>query len=394
MSERLTSLGYQAIGKQTNPFTPVTPATYVPYYKNNLATDMGLQEDAPVYGNKFMNLAVLQGSRSHKGTLEFIAEPNSIAQILDSVMTKTNTASLGGGLYQHTYQLTNTDPNFYTYDISTGNQVIRFIGVGGSKFTPTWSKDIMHIQLGVSALGSFYQRTIASVTTNVLTLDTTYDPTNPTFGLVAADLVRLVSPDGTTVINTTVTSITPTTVTVAAAGAALAGYVIQLRPVTNPTLNILPNFMFPRTQYLVGAAGATAAATLSANTQTRLETGVALDIMHNFNSDSGEARSGAFDPAALARTQGTYALKYKQFFDTPAAAQTWQSVAKQAAIMRAYSGNGYEFRFTGNNLKIKGDPISFEAGKLIYHEMETAPQYDQADGMGMQVDIINTLATI
>ena len=318
MSERLTSLGYQAIGKQTNPFTPVTPSTYVPYYKNSLATDMGLQEDAPVYGNKFMNLAVLQGSRSHKGTAEFIAEPNSVAQLLDMLMTKTATASLGGGLYQHTYQLTNTDPNFYTYDISTGNQVIRFIGVGASKFTPTWSKDVMHIQMGISALGSFYGRTISGVASNVLTLDGTYDPTNPTFGLVAGDLVRLVSPDGSTVVNTTVSSITATTVTVASAGAAANGFVIQLRPATSPTLNLLPNFMFPRTQYLVGANGATAAATLTANTQTRLETGVALDVLHNFNSDSGEARSGAFDPASLARTQGTYNLKYKQFFDTPA----------------------------------------------------------------------------
>ena len=62
--------------------------------------------------------------------------------------------------------------------------------------------------------------------------------------------------------------------------------------------------------------------------------------------------------------------------------------------MRAYSGSSYELRFTGNNMKIKGDPISFEAGKLIYHEMEVAPQFDQTDGLGMQIDVINTLATI
>lgn len=396
MSERLTSLGYQAIGKQTAANVPVTPSVYVPYYKNSLATDIGLNDDAPVYGAKFQNFQNIQGQRNHKGTLEFIAEPNSLARLFDMLMTHVSVS--GSGPYTHTYQLTTPDPNFYTYDISTGNQVIRWYGVAASKLSPTWSKDVMHINLSVSALGSFYFRTIASVTPGspaTITLDTSYDPANPTLGLVAADLVGFSHPDGTGQINTTVTAVTngisftvPTTPT----GIAV-GDVVFLRPATSPTLALLPTFTWPLTQYLVGASSA--ATLLSANTQTRLETGISLDIMHNFNNDAGEGRSGGYDPASLARLQGDFNLKFKQFFDTPAAQVNWQNFVKQSFIQRAYSsGTTYEFRFTANNMRVKGDPISFEAGKLIYHEQEMSGQYDQTDGAGMGVVIVNNLPTI
>lgn len=384
MAERSAALGYAALGKESTKGTAVTPGVYVPYYDQNIATDPNVISDQPIAGNKYRTYQALQGQRSHKGTITVMAEPNTTGYWLDMLLTKISTT--GSNPYTHIFGLSaTTDPNSYTLDVSLVSQVVRFFGVQASKMSPTFAGDEMQHQITLSALGSFYGAEIASVATNVLTLVTTHDPT-PTAGLVASDLVAVKKVDGSLTTNFTVTSFTGTTVTLSATAAAFAaGDMLVLRAAT-PSYTLLTPFLWPTAQFCFGA---TASAALSA-TQTRLDSGTQIDLLHDFADDGGSPRSGSYDPASLIRTVGDAKFKIKQYFDNPDQLKQWLATAKNACVMRAYaSGTTYELRVTLNNLKIAKLPIQTKFGQVIFQEEEMVSQWDTSDSQGMLATLIN-----
>lgn len=389
MAEQLANKGYAALKKETTKGTAVTPTVYVPYYNQSISTDIHLISDEPIYGNKFKRLQSLQGIRSHGGSIRVMAEPNTAGYIHDMITTKGTTT--GANPYTHPFAASiTTDPNSYTLDVSYGSAYVeRYIGVEASKITYAWENERMMLDIDVSALSSYTAREIASVSTNALTLTTTYDPT-PTAGLVASDLVSIIKANGT-IINTTIASVSATVANVAAAGAAAAGDMLVLRPAT-PSYTILTPFLWGKTEFRFGA---TAAAALSA-TQTRLESGTEISLMHEFVNSEGEKRSGAFDPAALLR--GTYDLecKVKVFLDNPEKQQEWLAIAKQSLVMRAFAGatNQHELRVTLNDLRIAGNDHGMESSAIAYHEFDMVPNYDTSDAAGFGVTVINAVATI
>lgn len=387
MGERVANIGYVALKKQSAIGTPVTPDVYAPYYKQSLNTNINMVQDNAIYGGKFRNYTLLKGQRSHGGSISVMAEPDTAGRWFDMLLTKDSTT--GSGPYTHPFTLSAlTDPNFYTMDISYGQQVVRFWGVGASKITPNWNDDEMIFDIDVSAIGSFYGREIASVSTNVLTLKTDYDP-SPTTGLVASDLVRILKADGSTV-DTTVSSITATTVTVASAGSGVAnGDMIVLRPAT-PSLSVKTPFLWPRTEFRFGAD---ASAALSA-TQTRLEKGSEVVLEHMFEANEGATRSGGFDPENLVRTVGNATFKIKRFFDNADEIKTWNALTKKACVIRSFSETGYEFRVTLNNIKPKTNDMPTETEAVNYHEIDYGLQNDSSDGQGMSVTILNAVSTI
>lgn len=396
MAERNASTGYMALGKQTNQTTAVTPAIYVPYYKQNLMTDTNLNEDTPIIGNRFKTLQSLQGTRKHKGTITAQAEVNTLAYWCDMLLSKSSTT--GAGPYTHVFGLSNnTDPNSYTVDICEGVQVVRYIGVQASKMTPTLNNETWQLEMAVSAISTFYGREIASVSTTTLTLKTEYDAT-PTTGLVASDLVRVIKADGSgSPLDTTVSSVTATTVVLAASAAAFsAGDMIVLRPAT-PTYTLQLPLIWGKTQLFFAADAATAltnSATVS--NQTRVEKGTSLSINFPFEKDDGSDRSGGFDPASLIRTVGDSDFKMKRFFDSSEEIKYWLANTKRALLIRMYAGttNQYEFRITMNNLRGKPSGVPTETGGVIYQEIDYASTYDQTDGQGMLLTVIDATATV
>ena len=387
MSEQVASVGYIALKKQSSPLVAVTPDVYAPYYRQSMNTNINMIEDNPIYGTKFKDLLLLRGVRSHGGQVSVMAEPDTAGFWFDMLLTRSGTS--GSDPYTHTFGLSNTtNPNFYTMDISYGSQVVRFVGVGASKIAPAWKDDEMQFDIDLSAHSSFYGREIASVSTNTLTLKTDYDPT-PTTGLVVNDLVRIKKADGS-VVDTTVSSLTSTTVTVASAGSGVAdGDMLLLRP-ASPSISIKTPFLWPRTEFRFGADASTA---LSA-TQTRLEKGTEISVMHMFEDDKGALRSGGYDPAALVRTQGDLTFRIKKFFDTPDEIKEWNSITKKALVMRSFSETGYELRITANSIAPKTNDMPTESGAVIYHEIDYGTAFNSSDGQGMDVKVINSESTI
>jgi len=391
MAERVASAGYVAVKKQASSSVAVTPNVYVPYYEQSMVTDIHLIEDTPVFGSKFRTLQLLQGHRSHRGSLTVMAEPNTAGYLLDMLLTKGTTT--GAGPYTHPFELSaTTDPNYYTLDISFVSHVVRFWGVGISKLTPGFESDEMRFNIDVSALGSFYGREISSVSGSgpyTLTLKTDYDA-SPTTGLVVGDLIQVYDVSTNTYISCVVDALTATTIEVSEdVSAAASGDMLMLRPAT-PSLTLKTPFLWNRTEFRFAG---TAADALTA-TQTRLDEGTEISIQHLFDNDDGSNRSGAFDPASLIRTVGDYTFKIKKFLDTPEEIKYWNALTKRACVMRAFSETGYEFRVTMNHIKAKTNDTPTESEGVIYHEIDYGASYDTSDAKGMVVTVINNVATI
>lgn len=394
VTERLSNLGYLGLKKQTGPTTPATPNVFVPIYGAAIQTDLGLITQTPIYGGKFENYNVIPGSRSHKGTLTTMAEPNTTAHIANMLLTKVSTT--GSGPYVHTFELTgNAQP--YTADISTGNVVARFVGLQASKLTSSWNGGELQWVIDVMALMSFRGATLSGTPTGsgpyTVALDTTHDPA-PTKCLVVGDLIRFVKESDGTVIDATIATIVDgvsitTSIDVTSLG---SGDVMHLRPAT-VSFTLLDTFIWPKTQYCFGA---TATAALSAS-QTQVEQGSKYEITHKFENDTGSQRSGSFDPAALPRLTGLYAVSVNKVFDGPEDVVAGQKLTKTSLALRHYAGstNQYEARLVANHLKTDGKVFpELKPGEIEYSQIDYPPVYDSGDGKGMQFVVTNNLASV
>ena len=403
MAERLGNLGYFGVIKEVTKGTPLTPTAFVPIYDESMDTDGGFIDQQPIYGNKAKTYNTVPGQRTHKGDVTILAEPNTAAILVDALLTRSNTS--GAGPYTHTFGLDpNTNPHSLTVDISLGNVVKRFWGVEASKLSPSWNKNELQLKLSMSALGSFRSRDIATVSTNTITLT---DPKGiyngaPNKGLVAGDLIRLYKSSTGATLDTTVTTVNGDGITVVlgtSAAAFAAGDTIQLRPAT-PSFTLLDSFLWSRTRFYFGATS-TAALALAATAHTPVEQGSEFEIMHDFNDDGGEERSGSFDPASLVRKTGDANLKVKKYFDTTEDLSNFQNLAKTSCVIRHGAGtfiagvNQYELRIILNNLKTDGKITpGIKADDVEYSELDYHINYDTSDAASFSIVVVNNLATI
>lgn len=401
MAEHNASAGYVAIGKETTKGTPVLPSLFTPYYSQSIITNLNMMSDEPAYGSKFKRIQFLPGTRSHTGTIQVMAEPNTAASWFDMLTTKGSTT--GSNPYTHPFGTSNTtDPKSYTMDISWGHDVIRFVGVEASKIGINWDAEKMVFDLDLSALKSFHARKIASVTgtgPTTLTLKTDGQYDRPTDGLKLSDTLHVYDVSAGTYINATVSGLPSNGYQITVTenlSAAAAGDSVSLRPQT-PSLSLLTPFLYPKTQFYFSdtAANAQTASSDTAN-QTRLEPGTSIEIMHEFENNEGSKRSGSFDPASLMRQQYDATFKIKKFLDTPEQFADWAELTKQAMVMRAYSGgtNQYELRVTFNQLTAITDETPTDSSSVVMHEVEYGTEYKTADSQAFDVKVINARSSI
>lgn len=390
--ERIANDGYLALIKQSDKNVPLTPTFFLPLYEESLTTNRNFVKQQPIYGGKHITFDVLPGQRDHQGEFTTMAEGNGTGYFMDMLYTRisSNTSS---GKTTHVFRPSTTqNPNAYTVDLSTGNVVKRFWGVEASAISPVWNDNEMQHKITVSARGSFQGRSIASVSTTTLTLDTTYDP-SPTTGLVAGDLVRIFKASTGATLDTAVDSVTNGTTVVLddSAAAFAAGDIIHLRPATQ-TFNLLPTFLWARTEFRYAD---NAAAALSA-AQTRLEVGSTFELIHSFEDEAGAKRSGGFDPAALVRLTSDANHSAKKYFDTPEEVQRYNDILKRAVAIRHFAGpaNEYEYRVQLHNITTDTPVANLKAQEVNYSTINYITEQDQTDGHAVTVTVINTIASI
>lgn len=395
-TERLSNLGYLGLIKEVTTGTPLTPTDFIPLYDESFATDGNLIDIGPAYGGKFETYQTLPGQRSFKGAVTCIAEPNTGAKLFDQLMFKGTTT--GAGPYTHPYTAALSTPPSYTYDISLGNIVKRFWGVQLSKTSPDYNSNEMRFKLEGSALGSFEGREVSTVTGSGPYTVTLADPNGifdgaPNKGLVVGDLIRFYDAPTGAVVDATIASLVGTTqFTTATSPVNIgSGDSVFLRPAT-VSFNNIQSFLWAKTR--VGF-GATAAAAFSA-AHTPIEQGSNWEIMHNFNDDAGEDRSGSFGPASLARTTYNANVNIKKICDTPDDEILFNNQNKSAIVFRHFAGttNQYEMRVTFNHVKMDEPLGTLKVGDLVYADQKLHVNYDPTDSQALDVKFINNLSTI
>ncbi|MEV0360078.1 hypothetical protein AB0H71_28870 [Nocardia sp. NPDC050697] len=381
--------GYLALKPEVNEGVPVIPDTFVPLYGENLTSNMNPSTDTAIFGNKAARLTVTPGTRSHPGELTVMAEPNTTEHFFNMLLT--GGSKTGSGPYTRPFTASFAKPRSYTVDISSGNQVFRYMGVQASEISPDWSDKRLRWKLKVAALKSFLGAEIASISTATVTLKTPLGYPRPTEGLVVGDLVAIVADAAGARQNLVIQSLTDTTVTFTTTPTGvLANDMLILRPVTNPVLNLLTEFMWGRTEFRIAADAATA---LNA-THTPMEEGTEFTISHPFDDDNGAQSSGSFDPSRLVRGKTVdYTFKAKKFFYNPDEVRNFKAMTKKALVIRLFSDSGYECRITFNEMiLVAGAKPLIKDQETEYYELEYIGKYSQADGQMLDVKVINNVA--
>lgn len=393
MAEQLSNIkGYVAVKEQVAAGTPVIPDVFAPLYEEDLFTEMNLEDDTAIVGNKAARWTSRPGFRSHMGPITVLAEPNTAAYFM-GMLYKRGSVS-GGGPY--TWPFTPEDLALpYTVEVQRGNAAFRIWDVKAKSIKPTFNDNTMRFEIELAGLGSFTVREVASISgsgTYTITFKTTYDQ-NPTKGLVAGDVMTFYDVSAGTSTSFTVASVaSETTITTTTNLATLAdGDLVYLRGRT-PSYTVLTPFSLAKTEFCFGVDASTA---LSA-TQTRLETDSEYSLMHNFQNDGGEQRSGSFDPAAIVHTLVDAEFKAKRYFDDLTDYNRFVTVAKRACVIRHYAGesNEYELRVTLNNLKASVSKPPLRSGEIIYNEIEFKPEHDDSDGQILDVKVLNNLGSL
>lgn len=390
--ERLGNLGYFAQATQPDKNTVSIPSFFTPLYDESLTTNANLQKQQPAAGSPFATRDVLRGQRDHQGDITVPAEPNTSFHMYDNLLSRISNS--GAGPYTQVFGYSATvDPKYKTYDIYKGGGVVhRFWGVRSSGVSETYDNNERQLKSTVSALGSFTSRTIKTVSTNTITLDTKYE-SNPNKGLVATDLVQLFKESTGATLYTTVTTVNADGITVvlgASAAAFAAGDIIQLRPSTI-SFNLLDTMLWSRTHFFKADTVANA---MSA-TQVRVEQGSTYEIMHPFEDDGGSKRSGSADPAALPYLAGDASLSVKKFFDTQEEVQDWTDLTKSAFVVRHYSGdaNQYEERAAFYSLTTDTPLANIKPGAINYATLTYLPS-TAADGNDVKVTVIHGMSSL
>ena len=397
--DRLANLGYLAIGKETTRGTAVIPSVVIPLYEESLVTNLNLDLDNPIIGNRFARYNQFKGQRDHKGILKVLCEPKTLPHLFNMILDKGVT-SASGSVYTHPYTLGNQSEASYTIEILKGDIVYRFVGVEISKIAPVFEDNVLKLSLSVSALGAFSIGAISAASgsaANNVTLTTEYDD-QPTKGIAVGDKLILVKVTGAT-------SDSYEEVTVSAVNAngyqlttgAIVGtytaldYCYIKTQALSPTLG--EPFKWSGTQFRLGA---TAAAALTA-TQTNVEKGSMFEIINNFEDEAGAKRSGSLDPSALVRAQADLNVTIKKSFKDYIDYERFLAVRKRSLVIRIFGNtisgtDKNELRITINNMKVKDGPVPLTTGEIIYLERTYSPQYDTGDSQAFDIKVVNDVA--
>lgn len=390
----LSDLGYLAIAPETTAGTiNAVPSISTLLYKEAIKTNINNNPVAPIIGQKYAKFMMLPGQRSYGGTVEVMAEPNTVGFFFNMLLNKTGTS--GANPYTHTLALNSTAPKSYTVDIAKGNNVFRLLGVQASEIKEVFTNNEMRLQVKLHALKSFTERGIATISTVTLTLDTKFTPT-PTAGLIVGDLITIYKKgDPTTKLDTTVASITDGVTVVLADSAAsfAAGDLLTLKKQSTPATNVLTPFLWSSTEFRFADTAANALTAAA----TPLEEGSEWTITHKMHKDTGELRSGSQDPIEFARLLGDVDIKLKKLFTALDDQAKFQNIEGQALVVRHFAGatNQYELRLTFNDIRIMdGAEPGLAIAELLYSDMKVAPVYKAADGQAFDVKVINAISTL
>lgn len=391
MPENLSNLSYVAGRREATKGTIAgIPNFFFNAFSCDLETTGNHDQATEMIGNKFKVFRTYKGQRSHQGSIEVLADPNTSARVFDMCMVKGTVS--GSGPYTNAYTLGTTSmPASYTIEVGRGQLAERFMGFEAHTVGQSYDKNFMKYKLTGSALKSFTVREVSGIVGTTVTLKTNYDA-SPTDGLFASDIIRFTDATGASSADTTVASVTSGTVFEVASGTGITAndlLFLRAQPVTDVSQN---PFDWARTEFQF-AADATTAQAAAASARTPTDPGSEWTFVHEFLPNEGAMRSGSYDPAALVRGTGTFEVKFKRFFDTPDDWNRFITNQKRALVIKhvgdAVSATNQEVRITLNDVRVKDFKKQVQPGNIIFADITFEANYDLTDAQGFDVRVIH-----
>lgn len=369
--------GYLMLAPETQKGVAVATTDCVPLYEETLTTNPNLQDQAPIFGNKFEVYKVLAGMRDHDGDLTVLCEANTALKWQDMLLTRgtptcayTFTVSSANATLGATY--TNNGVTFtvvatiaasttllmtssgapqtsgtLTKGSGTGDSTITFsAAVNTTVFWPlglsttnpkSYTIDISYVDIVVRYWGVEASKIVPNLNNNETQLKVSVTG----LGSFAGRQIASVSGSGPYTITFT-TDYDPNP-----SKGLVVGDLIRVFKVGGGTIDATVASVVNGTQITtstnVSAAAAgdvlflrpatialnllptflasdtewcfadTAADAMSA-TFTPVELASTWELDHNMNNDKGESRYGSRDPASIIRTTGNYAVSVKKTF--------------------------------------------------------------------------------
>jgi len=181
--EKLSNLGYCALEVEATKGTAVQPSIFVPLYSESVVTNLNLDEDKPMRGIRDEIYDHIKGIKDHQGEIEILAEPITAAHFFNMLLKKDDAD--GSDPYTHAYSLdvSSTQPKSYTLELLKGDIPFRYFGVEAKSIKPTFSDNVMHLNVSLVARGQFSVARIKSASGTALELTTEHsdDPTTLLF---------------------------------------------------------------------------------------------------------------------------------------------------------------------------------------------------------------------
>lgn len=396
MPGKIGDLGYCIIGKQSSDDVAVTPGTAVPLVSKDIFSELNHDDQVSIIGNRSLRQALIPGQRGHQGSMECLAEPNSLVYLL-SMLMKRGTVS---GADPYTHPFTVDEPaESWTIEYDVNSVVQRYWGVKAGNMSVSFDSNKMHVNMDVSALGSFITREIESVTGSstpwTINLKTNYDP-SPTKGLVADDIMSGFDvSDGTKTDFTVASVVDATSITTTTDVSALeAGDIIYLRPQTI-TKSFADPFTFARTEFRFGAS---AAAALSAAALPG-RNGSDWSIDFPFTDDAGDLSSGSYDPIALYKGLADMEINFITTFmrsaaEGPQDLNRYLTTAGRSLVLRHFSGADHELRITIDEVYFRENPINITSGELVISEGVLVPAHNDSNDRLFEISLINGVSSV
>jgi hypothetical protein len=391
----LSDKAYIAFGKQVDAVTPVVPNIFVPFIEEDLKSEIKNERIKQISAINWNSAKVLQGERSHGGSFTVLADPDTLAHLLNMCVKKG--ATTGDATIGYTTPFTIDDSKYYTIEVLRGNSVARFVGAQISKIEFGFDSGHLTAKCDIVARNQFSAGTLKTALTGIgmvaVVFDTQYDQA-PATGLVIGDVIQVWTGQvATDIIVATIASDKKSITCTSTNATAIVGSLITLKGQTPTFPAVLRPFNMGRC--LVGFGADITAAIANAATYALA---TPLDEI-KLSIDKGienRIASGSSDPILLNGVpDGEFTTK--KLFETAEEQRAYLDLTKKACAI-VFTGDeitaGYSASLTIKLHDIRSKKLEnkIKKGEYVYDETDYTVEYDQTAGKAIEITLVNKTA--
>ena len=229
MSNPYSKLGYVGIAEETTPGTAIKPDTYIEILSEDINVEYAVTPATPVSSRRDVNKSPAKDKIAISGTITVLVEANNIGEFLNCFAgAPSNTTVLANKVYEHVWDLANTNEKAYTIDVqpADANYVIRYVGVKISQLAFSQSDNKIQCAIAITAQKAFTNARITTALGNSTALKL-----DQSSGVTTDDVLRVIDKDSFAVDDTaSITTVdSETAITLAEVATGSVGDILVLQ---------------------------------------------------------------------------------------------------------------------------------------------------------------------